>query len=368
MSLKTEIHWADAHLDELSGKTVILRVSLNLPLSDDGRVLDEFRLQKALPGIRQLSKIAKSLFIIAHIGKSGSVSLEPVSKLLKKEIKGLKFVKKDDYFTPKKPGIYLFENLRAFEGEVLNDVTFAKSLAGMADAFVQDAFSVMHRAHASVVLLPKFLPSFGGRLLKEELLHMNEALAPQKPSAFVLGGAKFATKEPLIAKMLERYDRVLLTGALANEALAAKGVNVGKSKIEDARMPDGILKNPKLFLPSKYTVSGRRGLRKSNGLDIRDDELIVDAFSPLTFLQGMNFLLWNGPFGWYEEGYEQGTASFINQIDIFRPRTIAGGGDSNALIDKMDADELFAFRSTGGGAMLSYLVNETLPGLEALKR
>ncbi len=365
--LMRKIHWLDKNLDIVKGKKILLRASLNVPIDKNNEVIDEFRIEKALKTIKLLKKYADSVFIIAHIGKDENSSLYPVFKFLKKEIHSIRFVQKKDYFKEKKPGVYLFENLRAFSEEKENNEAFAKQFTAIADLFVQDAFSVLHRKHTSVVLLPKMLPSLGGLLLKDELEHLQTALEPKRPAAFVIGGAKFKTKEPLIAKMLEIYDKVLISGALANEALAALGFFVGASKIDDGKLDREILNNPKLTIPNKFTVQTRKGLRKSDGRDIKKDEVIVDAFSPLTFLQGMDFLLWNGPFGWYEKGFTQGTASFINQIDIFRPEVFVGGGDSNAVIDIMEASRLFTFRSTAGGAMLEFLAQEDLPGLEALR-
>ncbi len=351
---------------ECDNKKVLLRASLNVPIGENGNLSSDFRLKAALESIKAVSKTAKSLFIIAHIGKDEKDSLYPVYLELKKYIKALRFVSKEDFFKDKKDGIYLFENLRAFKGEKSNDFEFAKGLASMADCFVQDAFAVLHREHASTVSLPKLLPSFAGLLVKKELKALSLALMPQGKSAFVLGGAKFATKEPLVKKMLDVYDKVLLAGALANEALAARGFPVGKSKIEDGYIDPEVLNHPHLFLPEKYTVVSKNRMRKSSGFDIEENEIIYDAFVPNSFLSSVDFLLWNGPLGFYEKGFVQGSASLLSQIEIFKPIAFLGGGDSNAIVEELHKEDLFEFRSTGGGAMLKYLESETLPGLEAL--
>ncbi len=360
--------YIDKYKSVLDKSNVLLRASLNVPLKD-GKVLNDFRIRRALPSIKYIAKRVRRLVIIAHIGKDEKSSLYPVYQELKKHIKNLQFIEKDKYFNDlPEEGIFLLENLRSFKEEKEGDLNFAKKLAKHGDIFVQDAFAVMHREHASIVGIPKFLPSYFGLSVKNELKHLKQALNPGRNSAFVLGGAKFATKEPLIKKMLDIYDKVLIAGALANEALAARGFSVGASKIEDGKIDEEVLNHPHLILPEKYTVEYKGGIRKSDGKDIKDNEIIVDAFPPLSFLSGIEFLLWNGPLGWYEKGYTQGTASLINQIEIYRPKTIVGGGDSNALIEELGKEELFEFRSSGGGAMLYYLEKETLPGIEAIEK
>ena len=353
------------HLKELDGKDVILRASLNEPLSSNGKLLSDFRLESALPTILALSKRVNSLHIIAHAGDS-SQSLKPMYKWLKKRIWKLQFVEPQDYFKEKSSGIYLYENLRFFEGEKACDPEFAAKLAKGKDAFVQDAFAVLHREHASVVLLPKILPSFAGFLVEDEIKHLQAALSPQKPSCFVLGGAKISSKEPLLHKMLNIYDKVFIAGALANEALFAKGFSVGQSKIDDGKVSEEILEHPNLILPNRYTMLENGKLRKSDGTDIKANEVIVDAFPSLSLLQGVSFLLWNGPLGWYERGFEQGSAALLGQMEIFAPRAYLGGGDTNAIVESLHKEELFAFRSTGGGAMLKFLESESLPGVEVL--
>jgi len=360
-----KIKWVSDYPNDFASKNVFLRASLNVPI-DDGKVADSFRLQSTLQTINFLRNQTKVLAIIGHIGRESTDSLHPVYKYLKKQIPELKFVPKEKYFDKLPPGIYLFENLRQFDGETECDEVFAGRLSSNFDLFVQDAFAVLHRPHASVVLLPKFMPSYAGFLVQKEIENLKKALIPPDDSAFILGGAKFETKEKLIGKMLDKYKKVLIVGAIANDFLKGRGLNVGASKVGGVPIPQEILNHPHLILPEKYTIIKDGKIRKSNGKDIKDGEVISDAFMPLGFLSGVNFLLWNGPFGWYEKGFTQGTASLFTQLEIFKPEAIAGGGDSNAIIDELDAADLFTFRSTAGGAMLEFLENETLPGLQAL--
>ncbi len=357
------LSFIENHLKEIENKKVLLRASLNAPQQND-KITNSFRTDRFLKTIKIISRRAKSVFIIAHTKEN--LSLLPVYKYLKNKIPELQFVDTDNYFSLKKDGIYLFENLRHFKEEKENNKKFAKKLAQLADIFVQDAFAVLHREHASVISIPKFIKSFAGPNIKYELKHAYKLLDPPENSAFVLGGSKLSSKEKLLKKFIKKYSKILLVGALANEALASKGLNIGQSFVDDSAMDNKILENPKLVLPHKYTLQSEKYIRKSDGIDIKDDEKIVDAFAPDDFLKDVDFLLWNGPFGIYEQGFIQGSASFAEQIKKYKPKAYLGGGDSSAVVDLLGISDLFEFRSTGGGALLSFLANESLPGLDAI--
>jgi len=257
------------------------------------------------------------------------------------------------------------ENIRNFNEEMINDQSFAKKLSTMADIFVQDAFAVLHRKHASVVSLPEFLPSYAGYIVERELKYLKLAQNPPKNSAFVLGGAKFETKLKLISSMLKKYDCLFITGALANDFLRAKGYSTGKSKISNEIVQEDLLNNSKIILPNAYIVFNIKEniSRLSDGTDIEDNEKIVDAFMPLDSCANKEFILWNGPFGWYERNYIQGSCRFISSI---KGKAVAGGGDTISVINKCNGIDKFEYISTAGGAMLIYLLHETLIGLEAL--
>ena len=355
------------NLDKVKGKKVLLRASLNVPLKN-GVPLSRFRIDAALKSIKLLRELSSTIYIIAHIGRDKKETLYPVYKELKKDIPELKFVSKEEFWSNKGEGIYLFENLRSFDEEKENDEHFAKHLAEFADFFVQDAFAVLHREHASVVSLPKFLPSFLGLQVEKEIKALSYALSKGNKSAFVLGGSKFASKEKLIKKFLKKYDKVLLVGALANEALAAKGFNVGSSKIEDGQIDKEVLLSPKLFLPEQFVAydleSGKK--RISDGTDVKKTEALYDAFAPEGFLENIDFALWNGPFGFYERGFVEGSKDFAKNLYLNNIETIAGGGDTVAVIQLLKASSAISFMSTGGGAMLEFLEKGTLPGIDAL--
>ncbi len=367
------IKWIDEYREILKGKRVILRSSLNVPIRNN-EIIDDFRIRASLESINFLRTIVKSLFIVAHIGRDKNESLRPVFDYMSDMVKGIKFVKKDDYFTEKPDGVYLFENLRQFDAETNNEQKFAEKLASMADFFVQDAFSVLHREHMSIVSLPEFLPSYGGLLLKKEIENMNKALNPPDNSLFVLGGSKFATKEKLIAKMFEKYKKIFLVGALANEVLASKGLRVGLSKIDDGKIDENLLKNENFIIPNLFTAQDlkTKQFRMTDASDIKEYEAIYDAFPTEDILESVDFVLWNGPFGFYENGFIEGSERFLNMLCMRKEddmlQSVAGGGDTVAIIRKLQGEECFNFISSGGGAMLLFLENETLPGISAILR
>jgi len=227
----------------LKGKTVLVRVDFNVPIKN-GKVIDDFRIKTALPTINFLLKKGAKIILITHLGEDGTESLSPV-------IKHFFVISKIA-----KSKITFFENIRKFPGEIKNDTTFAKKLASMGDIYVNDAFSVSHREHASVVSVSKYLPSFAGLQLEEEVKNLSRAFNKTKhPFLFILGGAKFSTKLPLIKKYLKLADYVFVGGALANYLLKAKGFDIGKSLVDEEKYDiNSILNNPKLILPTDFFV------------------------------------------------------------------------------------------------------------------
>ena len=351
------------HKGELKNKTALLRLDLNLNTDTD--FTSSKRFISAILSIKEAMEVFDGISVISHM--SGGRSLQEVLFELKKEFPEMEFVPKKDCFERRGEGVYLLENLRQFEGEIKNDKQFAKQLSSLADVFVQDAFGVLHREHASVVYLPKFMPAYAGCIVRSELEHLNRALHPNGKSVFVLGGAKFDTKLGLLKKMSGIYNTVIVTGALANDWLKSRGVFVGESKVSDIVLQDDVLGLQNIVLPYKYIALDKLtgATRITNGLDLKDKEMIVDAFVRSEAVADADFLLWNGPFGWYEEGFKDGTCDFLSHINKDAVK-FAGGGDSDAMLNICVASDLFDFVSTGGGAMLKYLADETLPGIEAL--
>ena len=350
-------------LKNVKGKTVLLRADFNVPIQN-GKVVDAFRIIKALPTIKYLQSKKAKIIIVSHAGKDGSQSLAPVHKVLAKQVKNI-FVpevfgsKTEKAVGDMKPGdVVLLENLRMERGEKENDVVFAKKLAKLADIYVNEAFPVSHRAQASIVLVPKYLPSYAGLQLMEEIKQLSKCLHPKHPFLFILGGAKFDTKMPLLNKYLKIADHVFIGGALANNFFKAEGFDVKKSLVDDGNFGiEKLLKNKKLIIPCDFVM---------------DNEMIVDVGPDavkalLPIIQKAKTIVWNGPLGFYEKGFTKATKTLLSALARAKAETIIGGGDTAALISpKMEKQ--FTFVSTGGGATLDFLTKGTLPGIKALDK
>jgi phosphoglycerate kinase len=269
--------------------------------------------------------------------------------------------------------VVLLENLRIHEEEMENDLNFTNHLAQLGDIYVNDAFSVSHREHSSIVGLPKLLPSYIGLLFEEEIKNLSIVLNPPKPFLFILGGAKFETKMPLIIKYLEKADYVFVGGALANDFFKAKGLNVGKSLVSNEDFGiSKVLDKPNLILPKDLTVRNKDGIFVKEPEKILDDDQILDigveAIAELEkIINKSKFILWNGPIGDYEKGFRDGTLDLARAIIKSSAQSIVGGGDTFAVISKLNLEDKFSFTSSAGGAMLEFIYSGTLPGIEALK-
>lgn len=332
-------------IKNIKGKIVLLRVDFNVPIKK-GKVEDDFRIRAALPTINFLLKKGAKLVLITHLGENGQASLKPVIKRFFEISK----------INPSK--ISFLDNIRKFPGEIKNDQNFAKKLLISGNIYVNEAFSVSHRKHASVVSLPKYLPSFVGFQFKNEIDNLSKAFKPQRPFLFILGGAKFSTKLPLIKKYLKIADYVFVGGALANDFLKAKGSKIGKSLVSNAGFEIiKLLKNKKLILPTDFVKKG--------GVIIDIGEKSVKELESI--IKKSKFILWNGPLGKYENGGAKATIKILKSIANSKAETILGGGDTVALVSKLKMEKKFSFVSTGGGATLDFLANGTLPGIKALR-
>lgn len=349
---------------DVAGKRVLLRVDFNVPLKD-GAVLNDLRIRAALPTIELLhQKGAASIVILTDIGRPEGVAVEglrvaPVAA----HLRGLTSVP-----------FVMEENLRFERGEEAGDPAFAKKLSELGDVYVNDAFSNSHRAHASMVLLPKLLPAYAGLRLQQEVEALSQALTPPPGSVALIGGAKFETKAPLITKLLGVYDHMLLGGALANDVIKARGLPFGKSMISELSVPPEIAGNERLEVPSDgiFAERGSNAERSGSIVDIRANEGVIDI-GPLTAkawgerIAKAPFVLWNGPVGIYEQGYSDGTDVLAAALARSGTRAVVGGGDTVAAVSKQKFDPEKVFISTGGGAMLQFLSDGTLPAIEALK-
>ncbi|MHB8913583.1 MAG: phosphoglycerate kinase, partial [Minisyncoccota bacterium] len=341
---------------------VLLRTAMNVPI-ENGRVMNDYRLRRDLPTIRFLSERGARVVLISHIGEEGTATLAPVAEALGKLLPHVSFF--PETIGPRAraavrnllPGyILVLENLRRDRGERMNDPSFARELAALADVFVQDSFDTCHRAHASIVGVPKLLPSYAGLLLEEEVRELTKARTPKSPSLAVIGGAKFGTKETVLTALLKTYDHVFVGGALADDFLKASGKDIGKSlvSIEDnAAAVKKLLANPKLVIPVDSVIEHDAILDQGAGTNALLDSLA----------QKSKTILWNGPLGKYENGFTAGTDAFARSVAASGAHSVIGGGDTIAAIEDLGLLSKFSFVSTGGGAMLDFLTDGTLPGI-----
>jgi phosphoglycerate kinase len=365
------------HIGSLKGKKVLVRLDLNVPVINN-EVRDPFRINQSLPTISVLREAGARIIILSHIENADTSSLSGVAKFISgyypvRLVEGMDELRSAAH-DMKDGDIVMFENLRLFDGEKANSSVFATELAAVADAYVNDAFSVCHREHASVVLLPKLLPAYAGTLLCEEIEKLSCAFNPPHPFVFVLGGAKFDTKLPLMLKFLDLADTVFVGGALANDLLKEKGYEVGSSLVSKSRVNlSPIISSLKVITPVDVVATNSYGndIRRIESVDVADR--IVDI-GPETVAQfanaiaGAKFVLWNGPMGDYEHGFSSGTEGIAQAIIESGAYSVMGGADSVAVVRNAGLLDKFTFVSTGGGAMLDFLANGTLPGIEALKQ
>lgn len=365
----------------LRGKRVLLRVDFNVGIRDK-TVDSDFRLRRTIPTIRELSLAGAKVVIVAHIDDKEGGSLEPVARYLVKDFPKLFFVQdifsveaRDVTIRMGEGDVVLFENLRKWPGEKANDESFAKHLASFADVYVDEAFSVAHRPHASIIGVSKFLPSYIGPAFAEEVKHLSRAFKPERPFLLVLGGAKFETKLPLLDKFLGHADLVFVGGALMNDFFKNKGYFVGDSVVSDGSFASDIhrmLGSVKLVLPVDVSTSfkGEKLVKLPSAVGV--GEKIMDiGDKTVKMLKGMvaesRMIVWNGPLGKNDSGFNAGTEALARIIANSGVTSIVGGGDVTSVIGKLGNMDKFTFVSAGGGAMLDFLANETLPGLEAVE-
>jgi phosphoglycerate kinase len=218
-----------------------------------------------------------------------------------------------------------------------------------------------------MVELPRVLSSYAGLLLEQEIMHLSTAINPPKPSLFILGGAKFATKEPLIRKFLNVYDKIFIGGAIANEFFKGMGYEVGRSLVHNGSIPHDILYNKQIVLPKSVRVADSDGHTVYMTPDsLMPDMRIVDAVPPSDLLSDMRYILWNGPLGYYEGGYTHGTDKLLDMLEGSGIDILTGGGDTLATIGA-ERRGIFSYISVGGGAMLKFLQGESLPGIRVLE-
>src|SRR3989344_5893376 len=292
---------------ELKGKHILVRSDFNVPIGKDGEVADRFRIEQGWKTIKYLSELSAKVIIISHIGRDPEESIEPVARILKELGKVV--------FVPDLTGhaaraaveamrdgeIVLLENLRRDARETENDESFARELASLAELYVDDAFAAVHRAHASIVGVAKLLPAYAGLLVRDEIREIDAARDPAHPSLAILGGAKFETKAPLVKLLLEKYDNLFLTGALANDVFKARGLSTGRSLISKELPTADVLGSTRLLVPIDVTAQTSDGqARVTKPDEVGADDNAVDCgpdtvamLAPYT--AKAQFILWNGP-------------------------------------------------------------------------
>lgn len=383
---------------EARAKKVFLRVDFNVPLDDEGLIRDDTRIKAALPTIDYLLKQKAKLVIASHLGRpkgqfNPKLSLKPVAKRLAELIssqvilapdvigEGVEKLKKEQ----KENQVLLLENLRFYPGEKANDPDFAQNLASQIDYYVNDAFGVCHRRHASVVAITQFVQkAAAGFLIKKEIEYLNKAIhSPQKPYVAILGGVKVSDKIPVIESLLNKADVLLIGGAMAYTFFKAEGYDVGRSLVEEDKkdLALQILAKAKkagvsFYLPLDQVAAVECSAEaKAQILESFPfpAELMALDIGPKTvehykkLIAQARTIFWNGPLGVFEiDKFAQGTIAVARAIAESKALSIVGGGDSVAAVYKAGVSQKISHISTGGGASLEFIAKETLPGIEAL--
>ena len=383
---------------QLDGRRVLLRADFNVPMDDRGGITDDIRIRTVLPTIEHVISQRGRLIICSHMGRPGGkpaaeFSLAPIAghlqALLGRPVKlapdciGPAVREMVDAMAP--GDIVLLENLRFHKAETANDPGFSAELASLADVYINDAFAVSHRAHASVVGVAELVPEkAAGFLLQAEIDYYHKAMdTPVRPLVALVGGAKVSSKLAALEHMLKTVDRMIIGGAMANTFLKSQGIDVGASKIEEdlletaARfLEEAKEKNVKVFLPVDFVAAdGFAADATVKNVTIQDMPpgwMALDI-GPATVtlfreaLQDARTIVWNGPLGAFEiDAFAHGTMALCHAVAGAHALSITGGGDSNAAVKKAGEERNISYMSTGGGAFLELMEGKSLPGIDAL--
>ena len=367
---------------------VLIRSDLNAPIRN-GTVLDNFRIKKSIEYIEELQKISSSVTFISHLGRpkgvEDSLSLKPISdemsKLLNQDVVFINNNLDEDIkniLKSKEKGIFLLENLRFNEGEIMNDEKFAKGVSSPFDTYILDAFGASHREHASIVKIGNHLNSFQGPLMSKEIEELDKVLNESNQDfTIILGGAKVSDKLALIKNLLPRVNSLLIGGGMCFTFLKALGHNIGNSLCEDQFIESAkeILDSAngkKITLPVDFGVTKAIDSHARNNIDLSqfsDDDIGVDIGKETIknfqeILSKSKTIFWNGPMGIFEvDEFSYGTKEITKAIAEMKVYSIVGGGDSVNAINKFSSLDKFNHVSTGGGASLEYLEGKALPGV-----
>ena len=382
----------------LKGKKVILRVDLNVPMKN-GSITEVSRIIKILPTLKLLIKKEAKIVVLSHIGRPkgkvvSGLSLEPISNKLS-DLLAIKILFNKNKINKKtlaevnkipNGSIMMMENIRFYEKEEQNDDSFSKSISKLGDIYVNDAFSCSHRAHSSIEGITKHIPSYCGLQFIEEINALKKITSEiTKPVTCIIGGSKISTKIEIISNLIKNFDNIIIVGGMGNAILKNIGINIGKSVCDEdyKDLVEEILKKSKthkcqIYYPLDVVVSkelnGSGTIKDIN--EVSDDEMILDI-GPKTIVlikkivENSNTILWNGPAGYFENpNFANGTREILEIITSKKAKdkiySVAGGGETVAVINKFNKLDTFNFVSTAGGAFLEYLEGKELPGIKAL--
>jgi phosphoglycerate kinase len=385
---------------DLNGKRVLLRVDLNAPMKD-GKVTDATRIERMAPTIDEIARKGGKVILLSHLGRPKGRDPKETLAPLADEVAGV--IGRPVSFADDCVGeparaavdrlkageVLLLENTRFHAGEEKNDPAFARELAALGDIYVNDGFSVAHRAHASTTGVADLLPAYAGRSMQAELDALEKALvAPERPLAAIVGGAKVSTKLELLGNLIAKVNVLIIGGGMANTFLLATGKNIGKSLAERDLVPTArdILTKAKaagceIVLPVDAVVARKFEANAPSrvvGVEkVADDEMILDIGPrsiehAVSVLARVKTLVWNGPFGAFEmEPFDNGTIEVAEAAAELTQAgklvTVAGGGDTVAALNLAGVTDRFSYVSTAGGAFLEWLEGKALPGVDILR-
>lgn len=382
---------------ELNGKSVLVRVDINVPVNDAGEVTDATRIERIVPTVKDILAGGGTPVLLAHFGRPKGkhvpeLSLRITVPALEAALEqSVVFIERPDRgaIEAAKGKVILVENTRFAPGETKNDPAMAKFLASLGDIYCNDAFSAAHRAHASTEGVAHLLPSCAGRLMQAELEALEKALGtPQKPVVAVVGGAKVSTKLELLGNLVEKVQYLVIGGGMANTFLAARGIDVGKSLCEHDLIDTAEQIRLKaldlgceIVLPVDVVVAREFAANAANEVvtvqNCPADAMILDAGpKSVTRIEALlgeaKTLIWNGPLGAFEiEPFDAATNAAAKAAAKYTRAgsliSVAGGGDTVAALNKADAAKDFTYISTAGGAFLEWMEGKTLPGVAALE-